>query len=177
MNYELYHHGIKGMKWGVRRFQNADGSLKPAGAKRYTDGNRESLGAKASKFVKKRKENLKNYSNYKKLQKDAREKYNLEGIEYKKQWEDWSNDEIKKTILGDHADSFKDWKPAGDKASKEYEAASKKAERYVNRKFAKEYGNEKLEQAKKTESYIVGAELVAALGIGAASMALSYKKG
>lgn len=35
---ELYHHGIKGQKWGVRRFQNADGSLKSAGRKRYTDG-------------------------------------------------------------------------------------------------------------------------------------------
>lgn len=34
---ELYHHGIKGMKWGVRRFQNEDGSLTNAGKKRYGD--------------------------------------------------------------------------------------------------------------------------------------------
>lgn len=36
---ELYHHGIKGMKWGVRRFQTPDGSLTAAGKKRYADGN------------------------------------------------------------------------------------------------------------------------------------------
>lgn len=32
---ELYHSGVKGMKWGVRRYQNKDGSLTPAGKKRY----------------------------------------------------------------------------------------------------------------------------------------------
>lgn len=31
---ELAHHGILGMRWGVRRYQNKDGSLTPAGKKR-----------------------------------------------------------------------------------------------------------------------------------------------
>lgn len=32
----LYHHGIKGMQWGVRRYQNPDGSLTAAGKKRVS---------------------------------------------------------------------------------------------------------------------------------------------
>lgn len=35
--YELYHHGVKGQKWGVRRYQNKDGSLTPAGKRRIKD--------------------------------------------------------------------------------------------------------------------------------------------
>ena len=34
-NAELYHHGIKGQRWGIRRYQNKDGSLTPYGKKRY----------------------------------------------------------------------------------------------------------------------------------------------
>lgn len=32
---ELWHYGIKGMRWGVRRYQNEDGTLTEAGTKRY----------------------------------------------------------------------------------------------------------------------------------------------
>lgn len=35
MEFEFYHSGIKGQKWGLRRFQNPDGSLTPAGRVRY----------------------------------------------------------------------------------------------------------------------------------------------
>lgn len=50
---ELYHHGIKGQKWGVRRFQYADGTLTPAGQKRYNSGqNGKNIGSmKVKEFV------------------------------------------------------------------------------------------------------------------------------
>ena len=39
-NDELYHHGVKGQKWGVRRYQNPDGSLTPEGMKKYGTTNK-----------------------------------------------------------------------------------------------------------------------------------------
>ena len=35
MSNEFYHHGIKGMRWGVRRYQNEDGSLTSYGKRRF----------------------------------------------------------------------------------------------------------------------------------------------
>lgn len=48
--YELYHHGILGQKWYLRRFQNPDGSLTTEGKKRYGKG--DTNGVEGVKFKK-----------------------------------------------------------------------------------------------------------------------------
>lgn len=38
---ELYHHGVKGQKWGIRRYQNEDGSLTTAGLAKQASRRKE----------------------------------------------------------------------------------------------------------------------------------------
>jgi membrane protein involved in colicin uptake len=48
-NNELTHWGIKGMRWGVRRWQNKDGSLTPQGKKKYNSDEEKAANEKAAK--------------------------------------------------------------------------------------------------------------------------------
>lgn len=53
MRHELCHHGIKGQRWGIRRFQKKNGELTPSGRKRYDDSSRlvgEKIGIKKSSY-------------------------------------------------------------------------------------------------------------------------------
>lgn len=80
---QLFHHGVKGMKWGRRRYQNPDGSLTPAGKKRYYDGDVKSARAavkSASKAYDKSfrdasRKNLQSYSLSKKRRKASEERW------------------------------------------------------------------------------------------------------
>ena len=63
LNTELYHHGIKGQKWGIRRYQNPDGSLTDAGKRRYggttlTSGELQALKKQAKKEKKKHEKEI-----------------------------------------------------------------------------------------------------------------------
>jgi len=49
----LVHHGIKGQRWGIRRYQNEDGSLTPAGIRRYQKLDERWVRRKSDKIYKK----------------------------------------------------------------------------------------------------------------------------
>ena len=73
---ELYHHGIKGQKWGQRNYQYEDGTLTPAGEARYLKG------MKKIARLEKKEQRMRNKDNSRLLNKAARlnaksAKYNL----------------------------------------------------------------------------------------------------
>ena len=82
---ELYHWGIKGMKWGVRRYQNADGTLTAAGKERLS----KSIAKKPypTKFTDSIVE-VKNYKQNSKSYKDAVEKTK----DFEKSYKQYQND-------------------------------------------------------------------------------------
>jgi len=50
--HELYHHGIKGQRWGIRRFQNEDGTLTAEGKQRYGIDNNGQMSKEGKKLYK-----------------------------------------------------------------------------------------------------------------------------
>ena len=62
-SHELYHHGVKGMKWGIRRYQNADGSLTDAGKKKYGKMCNDKLSKTLKKQVQKQRAEIHGGSN------------------------------------------------------------------------------------------------------------------
>lgn len=90
---ELSHHGIKGMKWGRRRFQNADGSLTPAGRQRYADNPKE------SRKTQKLKQQIRDIDE----DSDSLRPYLKDGIRTKKGKQVMTSDDIKDLIDGNES--------------------------------------------------------------------------
>ena len=86
---ELYHFRIKGMKWGVRRYQNKDGSLTTAGKKHYSNMSNDKLQKTLYKQVKKTRSKQSDWSNQwdvtntiGKNSKEVQDKFNKDRKEY-----------------------------------------------------------------------------------------------
>lgn len=81
---ELYHWGVKGMKWGVRRYQNKDGSLTPRGKKRQKELSADEKERAA------RKADLKN----RRTMSDADLKKKIERLKMEKEFKNLTNEDI-----------------------------------------------------------------------------------
>jgi hypothetical protein len=126
MSSYLMHYGIKGQKWGVRRYQNEDGSLTEEGKRRL--GRVLEL---RDKFNKADEENIavgqkqRDYLSYKKgykikadLVKSGNGRYKIEPKLVDKNGKELPKDTLKKLYKTD-----KEWKKLADKAEKSYKTA------------------------------------------------------
>ena len=77
----LLHYGIKGMKWGVRRYQNKDGSLTPKGEARYDRDKRENAAKKKENRIDLSKPTPKRMDLSKMSDKEMRDQINRELLE------------------------------------------------------------------------------------------------
>lgn len=103
---ELYHHGIKGQKWGIRRFQNPDGTLTAAGKERYTSKNEQKkladlLTTNAGNTKKSREKNAKQIAKSEQVQMAAKDLKSLAKEDsknrdeyYKQEAAVWSNKKL-----------------------------------------------------------------------------------
>lgn len=115
---ELYHHGIKGQKWGVRRFQNPDGSLTAEGKRRYGSvENFNRLSAAEAKMQKAKRARSEAYSNYNNEYNKAQGfKNSFYGISPNKKHRQAATSQWEKTIIAGQK---------ANKANKDYKTAKK----------------------------------------------------
>ena len=77
---ELYHHGVKGQKWGVRNYQYADGSLTPAGKRRYYANRSNNKFERASRVMNMKVKDAVNTARYKVTGRQYVDSYMKQGI-------------------------------------------------------------------------------------------------
>lgn len=102
VNGQLFHHGVKGQKWGVRRYRRKDGTLTPAGKRRYGRMSDEQLQKTLWKQVKDAREEQGDFSS----------RYNIHntiGKNSKEEWERYNSDRGAHLMSKEYTKARKEW--------------------------------------------------------------------
>ena len=160
----LEHHGIKGQRWGVRRFQNKDGSYTDAGKKRYgfegTGKSRKELNSERQSLY--------------------REKYNELTRDLDKLKSDAINYGLKNGLdLDDGGGGNGRDKNAGQKYMKMWERIEDletevtiRANQYANEKFIERYGKQTVNKLEQRNSIVAQGKALAGIIIAASGAML-----
>ena len=164
----LQHHGILGMKWGVRRFQNKDGSLTKAGKSRYGRG-KDLYREKAEIQAKEEKRLQKSSKAYQKAEREAArlvEKYGLDADDGGGGYSIYSEEQLRRA--GDRY-----WQQAEDMAALQ-DQFSEKARKYADEQIIAKYGDTAMSDIKHYETVTNTAAAAAFIaGLGAVLWATS----
>lgn len=155
----LYHHGVKGMKWGVRRYQNRDGTLTRQGESRYARDVRENLA--------KKKDNRIDTSN------PDPNRWVKEDLERKKKLTDTSS-----LLVKEMKNLEKETRPKASKTNMDLSKMSDKELRdqinreLLERQYNKLFGEEETPQISKGRSYVISTLEIAGGALSVTSSAI-----
>ena len=135
MENELYHHGVKGQKWGVRRYKNSDGSLTDNGKKRVAK-----LSAKINKADKKA---IESFNSSKKHFQDKKFFSKEKGL-----------DEYQKATLSKNYSDYYRKKLRAMGINRNESLKVRAAEYEAGKAFAKSYGDKKVKDALRDKQII-----------------------
>lgn len=169
---ELYHHGIKGMKWGVRRFQNEDGSLTSAGERRYGLGDK--IKGKFSDMKAKSAENKARRERVKEIRKERgrltnkyNEKHRLtKDIENAREWKEAYEEE-------DDRREDAEYYRGKENALREVRDAEVRTK--VNKRLLEKYGQQRMDEVRKSDEFREGAKTAAMAVAAIGALAFSLK--
>ena len=135
MENELYHYGVKGQKWGVRRYQNSDGSLTDAGKKRVAK-----LNAKINKADKKA---IEGFDSSKKHFQDKKIFSKEKGL-----------DEYQKATISKQSSDYYRKKLRSMGVNRNESLKVRAAEYEAGKAFAEKYGNKKIKDVLRNKQAI-----------------------
>lgn len=158
----LQHHGILGQKWGVRRYQNEDGSLTAAGRKRLVKN-------ASDKDILDSRKRMEAYDKNSKHRSDLADKQLNRWYDLLEEHEDWDEDISEEELMKD---------PEYRKITESYEKAVQKANSMLKYDLATEIDLSRAKTGKeKTSEFIANIGTLAVATLVAASTAALYASG